>query len=133
MIIKNYRPVSILPSLSKVLEKIMHEQLQTFLDYVLHERIAAYRRGYSWEHVLLELVEKWKQAIDSKKQVGAIMMDLSKAFDSLPHPLTVAKLSAYGMTDNSCGLVWSYLTERFQRVKVTGKVSSWNKLTKGIP
>ena len=110
LIMKNYRPVSILPSLSKVLEKIMHEQLQSFLDYVLHPRIAAYRRSYSCEHVLMELVEKWKSALDSKKQVGAIMMDLSKAFDCLPHPLTLAKLYNYGMSNESCGLLWSYLS-----------------------
>ena len=133
LIMKNYRPVSILPSLSKVLEKIMHEQLQSFLDGVLHPRIAAYRRSYSCEHVLLELVETWKLALDSKKYVGAIMMDLSKAFDCLPHPLTLAKLYNYGMTKDSCGLLWSYLSDRHQRVKLTGKVSTWCGLTKGIP
>ena len=61
------------------------------------------------------------------------MMDLSKAFDCLPHPLTIAKLHTYGMSEHSSGLIWSYLTERSQRVKLTGKVSTWRTLTKGIP
>ena len=133
LIMKNYRPVSILPALSKILEKIVHEQLQTFLNQILHPRIAAYRRGYSCEHVLIELVEQWKQGLDSNKHAGAIMMDLSKAFDCLPHPLTIAKLHTYGMSEHSSGLIWSYLTERSQRVKLTGKVSTWRTLTKGIP
>lgn len=133
LMMKNYRPVSILPSISKILEKLVHEQLVLFLDNVLDPNIAAYRKGYSCEHVLLSLVESWKKALDLKKHAGAILMDLSKAFDCLPHPLIIAKLEAYGLSLNSCAFMWSYLSGRQQRVKLSGHVSEWRSLTKGVP
>jgi len=133
LIIKNYRPVSILPSLSKIVERIIHNQLETFMDCTLDPHMAAYRKGYSCEHVLLNLVEQWKSALDMKLHAGAIFMDLSKAFDSLPHPLIIAKLSAYGLSRDSCALLWSYLSQRKQRVKLSGHVSDWKYLIKGVP
>ena len=133
LVIKNYRPVSILPSLSKILERIIHDQLQFFMNKILDPHMAAYRKGYSCEHVLLNLVEEWKNALDSKKHVGALFMDLSKAFDSLPHPLIIAKMDAYGLSRESCALMWSYLSERRQRVKLSGHTSNWEFLKKGVP
>ena len=96
---QNYRPICILPSLSKVLEKIIHQQLLPFLETILDPRMAAYRKGYSCQHVLLRVVEGWKLALDNRKHVAAMLMDLSKAFDSLPHELIIAKLKAYGMKE----------------------------------
>ena len=61
--------------------------------------MAAYRKGYSCQHVILRLVEDWKLALDDRKHVAAMLMDLSKAFDSLPHELIIAKLKAYGMKE----------------------------------
>ena len=87
--------VSILPSLSKVLEKIIHQQLLPFLETILDPRMAAYRKGYSCQHVLLRVVEDWKLALDDRKHVAAMLMDLSKIFDSFPHELIIAKLKTY--------------------------------------
>ena len=101
---KNYRPVSILPSMSKVLEKIMLHQMSRFLREILDPRIAAY---YSCQDVLLKLVDDWKRALEKHSHVGAVLMDLSKAFDCLPHQLLVAKLKAYGVCGKSCALIWS--------------------------
>ncbi len=67
LVMKNYRPVSILPSLSKILEKIIHEQLLPFLEKILDPRMAAYRKMYSCQHVLLRLVEDWKQALETSR------------------------------------------------------------------
>ena len=133
LVMKNYRPVSILPSLSKILERIIHNQLLTFMDSILDPRMAAYRKGYSCEYVLLNLTEQWKKALDTKMHTGAIFMDLSKAFDCLSHPLTIAKLRTYGLSQESCALVWSYLSERRQRVKLSGQTSEWKYLKKGVP
>ena len=91
----NYRPVSILPSMSKVLEKIILHKMSQFLREILDRRIAAYRRGYSCQDVLLKLIDDWSGALEKRKHVGAVFMDLSKAFDCLPHQLLVAKLKAY--------------------------------------
>lgn len=133
LVMKNYRPVSILPSLSKVLEKLLHKQMLPFLDQILDPRMAAYRQGYSCQYVLLRLIEDWKKALEENKHVGAILMDLSKAFDCLPHQLIIAKLKAYGMSADGCGLIWSYLSDRRQRVKIAGGTSEWLNLTKGVP
>ena len=109
---KNYRPVSILPSMSKVLEKIILHQMSRFLREILDPRIAAYRHGYSCQDVLLKLIDDWKRALEKRRQVGAVLVDLSKAFDCLPHQLVVAKLKAYGVCGKSCALIWSYLSGR---------------------
>ena len=130
---QNYRPISILPSLSKVLEKIIHQQLLPFLETILDPRMAAYRKGYSCQHVLLRVVEDWKLALDNRKHVAAMLMDLSKAFDSLPHELIIAKLKAYGMKEEGCAFVWAYLSKRKQRVKLSGRASDWMELLKGVP
>ena len=82
---------------------------------------------------LLRIVEDWKEAHDKIMFVGAILMDLSKAFDCLPHDLIIKKLNAYGMSDSSCRLMASYLCNRTQRVKIGSVVSLWAKIMKGVP
>ena len=131
--IKNYRPVSILPSMSKILERIIHEQLKTFLQEVLDHRISAYRAGYSCQYALLRLIEDWKLALEQKKHVGSVLMDLSKAFDCLAHPLIIAKLRAYGLSIDGCAFLWSYLNDRKQRVKLAGTFSDTRRIIKGVP
>ena len=131
--IMNYRPVSILPSMSKVLEKLILRQMTPFLRKILDPRIAAYRQGYSCQYVLLRLVEDWKRALENRKHVGAVLMDLSKSFDCLPHQLLIAKLRAYRACDRSCALIWSYLSGRRQRVRIGCSTSDWLPLTKGVP
>ena len=64
----------------------------------LSDIISAYRKGYSTNHVLLRLIEDWKTALDSNLFTGTALMDLSKAFDCIPHNLLIAKLHAYGFT-----------------------------------
>lgn len=83
--------------------------------------------------MLLRVIEDWKHSLEDKKVVGAVLMDLSKAFDCLPHQLIVAKLQAYGMDRSSAALIWSYLSHCFQRVKLGGHTSDWKQLTKGVP
>lgn len=65
-------------------------------------------------------VEDWKLSLEARCHVGAVLMDLSKAFDCLPHQLIIAKLRAYGMNSNSAALMWSYLSNHFQQVKLAG-------------
>ena len=66
------------------------------VNEILSDKISAYRQGYSCHHVLLKLTDEWRNHLDQNKYVGAILMDLSKAFDCLPHELLIAKLAAYG-------------------------------------
>ena len=128
-----YRPVSVLTTLSKITEKLMAKQTTTFLGNILNEAISAYRKNHGCEHVLLRAIEDWKCALDNGDHVGAILMDLSKAFDSIPHGLLIAKLHAYGADNNTCELFLSYLTNRKQRVKVGNERSDWVEIKKGVP
>ena len=129
----NYRPVSVLTSLSKVAEGLICDQLMTYFSDIMSVYLSAYRKGYSCENVLIKCVEDWRSALDSNETVGAILIDLSKAFDSLPHGLIIAKLHAYGMSENACHLVRSYLSDRYQRVKLNNVRSDWKALQRGVP
>ena len=81
---KNYRPVSILPSLSKIYERLLGDQITTHFNEIFHSYLSAFRTSYGCQTTLLRIVEDWKEALDKNLYVGAILMDLSKAFDCLP-------------------------------------------------
>ena len=85
------------------------------------------------QSTLLRLVEDWRKALDSHKYVAAILMDLTNAFDCLPHSLLIGKLSAYGLSEKSCSLVSKYLSNRKQRVKLGPHYSEWADIVKGVP
>ena len=76
---KNYRPVSILPCLSKIFEKVMANRLKEYFEGIFHESLSASRSGYCSPDTLLALVEKWKSTFRNNKSAGAILVDLSKA------------------------------------------------------
>ena len=94
--VKNYRPVSVLPILSKVFERIMDSQIEEYIKQYLSPYLCGYRKGYETQYALLAMIEKWKRCLDKHGYVGAVLMDLSKAFDSINHELLIAKLHAYG-------------------------------------
>ena len=85
------------------------------------------------QSTLLRLVEDWRKALDNHKYVAAILMDLTKAFDCLPHSLLLGKLSAYGLSDKSCSLVSNYLSNRKQQVKLGPHYSEWADIVRGVP
>ena len=112
----------------------MEKQLSNdFIPYVYNDCLSAFRPGYSCQHVLLILTDTWRNALENKNIPGALLVDLSKAFDCLPHSLIVAKLQAYGASRTATDLLANYLTDRKQRVKVGSAVSSWNDIIKGVP
>ena len=128
-----YRPVSGLPAGSKVFERIMHKQIEGYIEKFFSPFLCGYRKNYSSQHALLALIEKWRHILDNKGYGGAILMDLSKAFDTLNHDLIIAKLHAYGFTKSALMLVKSYLTNRWQRTKINNSFSSWVQLLTGVP
>ena len=111
---ENYRPVSVLPSTSKIFEGILCDQLLNFMSPSLSNDLSAYRKKYSCNNVLVKCIENWRQAIDKNCYVGCILIDLSKAFDSLPHGLLIAKLFAYGISREACTFILSYFRNRKQ-------------------
>lgn len=130
---ENYRPVSILPTISKIFERSIHDQLSTFMDNHFNPFLAAFRKGFGCQSTLLRLLEDWRRALDSHECVAAILMDLSKAFDCLPHGLLIAKLRAYGISKEAVGLLESYLSNRSQQVRLGQCTGPWEHLYKGVP
>ena len=130
---ENFRPVSILPIISKIFERNMHDQLSEYLDSSFNPFLAAFRKGFGCQSTLLRLLEDWRKALDNHECIAAILMDLSKAFDCLPHGLLIAKLKAYGLSEEAVKLLDSYLNDRSQQIKLGPYASSWEKLFKGVP
>ena len=116
--IEKYRPVSILNWFSKVYEKFLLGAFKPFIDTFLSECIAACREHYSSNHVLIRLIENWNKTLDEMFIVPAVLMDLSKAFDCIPHDLLIAKLNAYGFSEKTVTFIYYYLKHRKQNVKL---------------
>ena len=129
----NYRPVSILNAFSKIYEKVIKNQLASYLDKYFSPFISAYRKSYSTQQVLIRLLEEWIEKLDKNFIVGAVLMDLSKAFDCIPHDLIIAKLAAYGFKRETLRLIYSYLKGRKQCVKINNTYSDYNEIISGVP
>ena len=129
----NYRPISILPVISKIFEKIICGQLSNHFDNILSKFQCGFRKGYSPQHCLLLMIDKWKKAVDNHKVFGAILTDLSKAFDCICHDLLIAKLNAYGLSLPALTLITDYLQNRKQRTKIGSTYSDWENITSGVP
>ena len=130
---ENYRPVSLLPVVSKLFERIMQKQMVAYIEKFLSPYLCGYRKGFNAQYALLAMIEKWKKCLDGKGFAGAILMDLSKAFDTINHELLIAKLEAYGFEENALEIVHSYLSDRWQRTKVNTSFSTWRELLCGVP
>ena len=92
-----------------------------------------YPLGNGCQSTLLRMLEDGRMALDERKQVAAILMDLSKAFDCLPHDMFLSKLTAYGVSSGAVNLISSYLENRKQQVKVGPVASSLGALTESVP
>ena len=130
---ENYRPVSILPSISKILEGNMYDNIYMYMDKYLSPYLCGFRRGYSAQHCLIHMLEQWNKAMDNKCYAGALLTDLSKAFDCINHELLIAKLEAYGFDKDSLKFILSYLTDRMHRTKLNNSLSPWANIYSGIP
>ena len=129
----NFRPINVLPAASKVYEKILKDQMCRYFPEKLSEILCGFREGYSTQHALIRLIAKWRKYLDASGIVGTILMDLSKAYDCLPHDLLIAKLQAYGFDLNSLCLMYSYLDGRHQRVKIGSHRSTAKGIKIGVP
>ena len=130
---KNYRPVSVLNIISKLFEKLINKQFVEYVEQHLSPYLCGYRKGYSTQYALLSLIEKWKHFRDRNGYSAAILMDLSKAYDTINHELLIAKLHSYGVGDKALRLFMDYLNNRWQRTKVNGTYSTWSELLYGVP
>ena len=88
-----YRPISVLPTISEVFESLMHHQVSEYTEKHLSPFLCGCREGFKSQTALLLLLEKWKSTLDKKGFAGAVLMDLSKAFDAINYELLITKLS----------------------------------------
>ena len=130
---ENYRPVSILPNISKIYERCLYTQMNKYFYPILSKQQFRFKKGYSVQHCLLTMIEKWKASLDQNETCAALLTDLSKAFDCLPHDLLIAKLHAYVCDLRSLKLLNSYLSNRHHRVKINNFYSSWVEISSGLP
>ena len=108
----NYKPINILRNISKVYERVLFKQIGTFMDNFISKLQCCFRKAYSTQQCLLPLIEKWKSEVDKGKSFGALLIDLLKALDCLPHDLLIAKLHLYGFNLNALRIIHSYLSNR---------------------
>jgi hypothetical protein len=131
----NYRPISILPSASKVFERVMYNQIyQYFTDNSLFFNSQyGFRQKHSTEFAALELIDRIILEMDQNKYPINIYMDLSKAFDTLDHHILIHKLQHYGFMGKTIDLMNSYLTNRAQYVEYNGVPSNLLNIHCGVP
>ena len=130
---ENYRPISVLPVVSKIYERILSKQIMAYMNNKLSPLLCGFRKGYNTQHPLIRLIEKFRSALDNGEDIALLLMDLSKAYDCLDHNLIIAELMTYGFSMQAVLLISSYLTNRKQRVKIGQSLSNWMDLTLGVP
>ena len=126
---RNYRPASILSNISKIYER----HLETYFKSILPRYQCGFRKVFSILTTLFPMIEKWRQSLGSRGFFGALLTDLSKAFDYLPHDLLIDNPHTYGLDLLSLKLLHSYLTKRRQRLKINKTYSSWTDILLGVP
>ena len=133
--VTNYRPISLLCSFSKIYEKLMHVRVLEFLDSneTLFESQYGFRPGMSCEHALLNAQNKILQSINNKKIALLLLLDYSKAFDVIEHPIMMKKLEHYGITGVALKWFESYLSGRKQFVTIEGTDSRPIPIQYGVP
>ena len=134
---ENYRPISLLPILSKILEKLIFDMLYQHLESnsLLNPNQSGFRPGDSTVNQLLSIVNSISQAVDSNPplDVRSVYLDISKAFDRVWHEGLLYKLRRNGISCRLLLLIESFLVNRKQRTVLNGKVSRWGSITAGVP
>ena len=133
--IANYRPISLLSSISKILEKIIYDRTITFVRNcnLLSDSQFGFRQKHSTTHAILNFVNHIATAIDNHLHTLGIFLDLSKAFDTIDHEILLFKLSHYGVRGKALEWYKSYLTGRNQFVSINSANSNYASMTCGVP
>lgn len=133
--VNNYRPISILPILSKLLERHTHDSFMSYLNHynLLTNTQSGFRKGHSCETALVNIVDKWLKALNDGYVVGAVMVDFKKAFDLVDHNILLQKLRVYKCSEKTIQWFKSYMIDRKQCVSLNGVLSSKQNITCGVP
>jgi hypothetical protein len=133
--VENFRPISILPILSKIIERHVHQALYKYLTRyeLLSQDQSGFRSLHSCATSLTHLVNKWYAALDTGNIIGCLSVDLRRAFDVLSHDILLQKLEIYRFNDLSLRWFSSYLSDRQQSVKISDVMSSFSCIKHGVP
>ena len=123
LLVENYRPISVLPALSKVIERVVHTQRSILLDQLgyLYKYQYVFRRRHSTQQAIVQFNDWVLEAMDRGKVIGLLFVDISKTFDSLNHKALLGKLESLGLSSRSLRWLRSYLADRRQRVLINGE------------
>ena len=134
-LVSNFRPISVLPVIAKVFESVVHQQLYSHptSNSLLYPSQSGFRPAHSTQDVLIKSVDDWKIALDHGELVGTVLIDLSKALNSIDHTMLLYKLSANGVRGNELDWFRNYLSCRVQRVCIESTTSKWSPITRGVP
>ena len=136
-LVENYRPISLLPICGKVLEKLIFNQMYAYLqsNSLITNNQSGFRPGDSTTNQLLYLVDEIHRTFDYKdsKEIRAVFLDISKAFDKVWHDGLIYKLKQNGICENLLNLFCSYLNNRKQRVVLNGSNSDFGQIESGVP
>ena len=132
---KNYRPVAIIPIFSKVLERVIFNQMVAYIteNNLIHPNHHAYRANHNTTTALLQMYDMWLDNLEKKDMAGVCFLDMSAAFDIVDHPLLLKKLELYGFDEGMLGWLESYLSSRFQCVSIDGSLSKLQHVKHGVP
>ena len=114
--------------MSKVFERILYKQIYAFMTIKFSPNLCGFRKNHKAQYSLLKMIETWKKHLDKGEKIGVILMDLSKAFDTINHSLLLAKLDAHSFSRMSLKLIQNYLCNRQQRTSINGSFSDWTEI-----
>ena len=117
----------------KIYERNIHDSLIPYINKYLSEFVADYRTSYSTSHVLIRLLKNWKEELDNEIYFGAILMDLSKAFDCIPYELLIARMDAIGFSENALTFFFFVPETTEKSVQITNTCSIFQLLSSGVP
>ena len=131
----NFRPIALITSTSKILEKVVTNQLRCHLNSnnLYHETQFGFRNNHSTTHALLCCINKYNRLLCQRKAVRSIFLDLTKAFDTVKHEILLQKMEAFGIKDNELNWFRDYLSNRRQKCKIGESFSTWKNMNIGVP
>ena len=133
--LENYRPISVLPCFSKILERIMYNRLYNHLikNNILYSKQFGFQKGHSTEYAIIQLIDQINNNFENNEFTIGVFIDLSKAFDTVDHRILLKKLIHYGVNGNNIRWFESYLTNRKQFLSFNNKNTNFANITCGVP
>ena len=131
--VKNWRPISQIKLPGKLLERVIHRQLSTYFEEILHKNQHGFRNSKSTGTAIFDVLQDLFQNWNNKCYSSCIFIDYSKAFDTIDHDILLKKLKIYGLDNTALLFLKSYLENRYQRINIDTMSSNYSKLKCGVP